>query len=132
MRYLIAVAVLVLPCAGFAQDDDGWDEITGMMNGMAAANQALANAGMQWTPGARGATSGSQFLDALTVYAWEYARLLNGIEDAFSPDGAAPGAYDPFDPRRPNPLMQQLQRLQVAPQDVRQLYQGQMFYEFDE
>lgn len=148
MRSLLAAVlvmlVVLIPCSAMAQDEDeAWNEITGLMNAIGGANQQFNRAGAQWMPGSRWAP-GMQWLPqtqlvtgATTLtpaeaqalsefYRWcqMYAQGLQSIE-AFGEDGAAYG-----DPRywyRPNPRAPAAQRYNRAPRtapDVLTRYQG--------
>lgn len=129
MGLVIAAMVLMLPGGAFAQDDDeAWNEITGLMNGMAGAIQRLPG-GMQWMPGVN--PSGSQYLDQLALWARMYAGLLNSVDGAFSPDGlvgAGSQFHDSFDPLGPDPVAQQMQLLRQMRPDVMQAYQNGLLY----
>lgn len=110
----MTIALLCLsPCCGQAQDDDGWGEIEGLMNGLTGANQQLLTAGglSLTNPEAAGLTPG--FLEGLAAFSQTYARVLQSIDGAFDVDGAGvPGMYDPFAPGAPDPLWEALERLQ--------------------
>lgn len=131
MRMVLAsmvLACLLAPCVAYAQDDDqAWNEITGLMNGLTAGSQQFfGTTGMYWDP-AMGA-SGSQYLDALARWSWQYAQFLQSIDGAFGLDEAAPPGYDIFDQRRPNPLWQGLDQLQQTQPDVMRAYQNQWLF----
>jgi hypothetical protein len=103
------------PCCVYAQeDDDGWGEIEGLMNGLTAANQQLlTRGGLSLSNGeAAGLTPG--FLEGLAAFSQTYAHVLQSIDGAFDVDGADNGVYDPFAPNAPNPLWEQFNRWKGA------------------
>jgi hypothetical protein len=108
----IAVACLS-PCCVYAQDDDGWGEIEGLMNGLTAANQQLLNQGGLSLSNTEGSGLTPGFLEGLAAFSQTYARVLQSIDGAFDVDGAGlQGTYDPFNPNVPNPLWEQFDRWQ--------------------
>lgn len=121
MRFLVTtvvvVAALIGPCVAYAQDDDGWGEIVGLMNGLGSANQQLLNQGILNAPAGAGGGLTPGFAEGLAEWAQTYARVLQSVDGAFDVDGAANGQrgfYDPFAPDAPNPLWEQLNRWQNA------------------
>lgn len=132
---LLAGVLVALLGAGqaFAQDDDeAWNEITGLMNSITAMNQQLAGAGMQWTPGQ--GTSGSEYVDALAYWCMAYAQMLNSVDAAFGLGGTGEGGglYDPFDPRLGAALQQQLNQMQTMTPDVMKAYQNNMLFQMND
>lgn len=120
MRLLIAAVVMLAavlgPCGVYAQEDDGWGEIVGLMNGLTAANQQLLQQGVQpGFGGAGGLTPG--FLQGLAGWSRTYADVLQSVDGAFDVDGAQQGAYDPFGANAPNPLWDELNRWQATAGD---------------
>lgn len=142
LRILITTVVVaaVLGCgAVYAQDDDGWGEIVGLMNGLTHANQQFLNQGglsMPAGPGMGGLTPG--FAEGLADWARAYAQVLNSVDGAFDVDGAGcgpRGLADPFNPNTPNPLWEQFNRWQskvpyqgVGGYQVPQSYQSYQNY----
>ena len=112
------VVAAVLPGTVFAQDDDGWGEITGLMNGLSGANQQLLSLGvppLSAGPSLTGLTPG--FAQGLSSWAQTYASVLESVDGAFDVDGAGTGqqgTYDPFSANAPNPLWEQLGRWQAG------------------
>lgn len=133
---LVTALVLAGTCAAYAQEDDGWGEITGLMNQMGGINQQLAGAGVQWVPGQT--TSGSMYVDNLAYWFRVYAQLLNSVDPAFA-DGAGTGAgagqaaaRDPFDPRVADMLQRQLWQMQMMQPDLMRAYQNNMLYQMNQ
>ena len=117
MRKLILAvtiaAVCLSPCCVQAQDDDGWAEIEGLMNGLTAATQQLLTTGGLSLSNTEGSGLTPGFLEGLAAFSQTYARVLQSIEGAFEVDGAGvQGMYDPFAPGTPNPLWEQFDRWQ--------------------
>lgn len=107
-----------MPGSVFAQDDDGWGEITGLMNGLAGANQQLLNLGVPSMPAGSGMTGLTPgFVQGLSSWAQTYARVLESVDGAFDVDGVGAGQqgrYDPFNANAPNPLWEQFNRWQAG------------------
>jgi hypothetical protein len=133
-RLAVLALGLILLCTGVgqAQDDDGWGEITGLMNGLTGINQQLAGAGVQWQPGR--ATSGSQYIDNLAYWCQVYAQLLGSIDQAFADGVGGPGgvARDPLDPQVANVLRWQLWQMQTQRPDVIQAYQNNLLFQMQQ
>jgi hypothetical protein len=115
---VIALALLLPATWACAQDDDGWGEIAGLMNGLTAAQSQLASSGVNLSAGGAGGLSPG-FVDGLTRWCQAYARLLESVDGAFSTDGAtwgAAGGEDPFSGTGTDPLTAELNRWQAAMQ----------------
>ncbi|MHB8997246.1 MAG: hypothetical protein ACYC63_18525 [Armatimonadota bacterium] len=111
---LMIAAVCISPCCVWAQDDDdGWAEIEGLMNGLTAANQQLLTTGGLSLSNTEGSGLTPGFLEGLAAFSQTYARVLQSIDGAFDVDGAGvQSLYDPFAPGAPNPLWEQFDRWQ--------------------
>lgn len=135
---LMLVVVLLAPVVAQAQEDDGWGEITGLMNGITGINQQLADAGVQWIPGQT--RSGSRYVDSLAYWAQMYAQLLGAVDQAFA-EGTVTGPVapramaaprDPFDPRVADVLRRQLWQMQMMQPDVMQAYRNNLLFQMNQ
>ena len=113
--FVIALVMIAVGGVGLAQEDDDWNEIQGLMNGLTGANQRLFDLGVQNVGGTAGLTPG--FLQGLAQWSQTYARVLQSVEGAFDVDGVQPGAYDPFDLNAPNLLWEEFDRWQARMQN---------------
>lgn len=112
---------MVLGCSGavWAQEDDGWGEIVGLMNGLSAANQQLLGQGLRpgaITPAEGGLSPG--FLQGFTSWAQTYAQVLQSMTGSVEENGTG---FDPLRPKAPDVLWEALGRWQAGtvPQDTR-------------
>jgi hypothetical protein len=108
----LLIAAALCPCLAQAQEDDGWGEIVGLMNGLTAANQQLLGpGGLSLGTGAAAGGLSPGFLQGLARWSQTYAGVLQSIDGAFD-ENAQPSQYDPFAPNAPNPLWDQFNRWQ--------------------